>query len=398
MRWILVLLVLLSGCSLIEDNPFKPDNPSPDVVPGQVDAVLAPPPGVNRIDVDALESFLTQLGFDLEAFFDLASDTGPCSGSLAVIDIGGVSLGAAIQLLEGLEEAGIAVPLGLDGRSAYSGGQTDYLSAINADAAFDLGLGGNGVTIAVLDSGVSDTGELEGRLLAGYNAIDDNDDTGDSDLHGTPVAVLAAGTTLGVARQASVLPVKVCEDGVCVSSDIIRGMCWAIDNAPDGPDALVMNLSLGGDSPSEIIRSVLSAAIGRGVVVAASGGNEGANGEPHYPAAHNLGGLMGVTSVEQDATGAWSSPSFSTPGDYIDIAAPGVDLTLPGVADNLSGTSFSTPLVSGTMAVLRGADAGLSPTEIQTCIEEGAQSLPESPDAVGAGLLDVAGALSACGL
>lgn len=401
MRWILVLLILLTGCSLLEDLPYGPDNPkpSPGVVTGQVDAVLAPPPGASRIDVSELRSFLDDIGLRLEAFTELVSNIGPCSGSLAVIDINDVPLGAAIRLLEGLEEAGIAIPLGLDGRSSYSGGQTDYLSAINAEAAFEGGFGGEGVTVAVLDSGVSETAELSGRLLPGYNAIDENSDTQDDDLHGTPVAVLAAGSESGVAREASVLPVKVCEGGVCYSSDIIRGMCWAVDNAPDGPDALVMNLSLGGEAPSEIIESILDAAIDSGVVVAAAGGNDEERGaSSHYPAAHNFSGLMAVASVEQDEAGGWVPTDFSTRGNYIDIAAPGVGFDLPGVASDLSGTSYSTPLVSGTMAVLRGANPNLSPAMIQGCIEAGAQDLSDSSDAVGEGLLDVAGALEACGL
>ena len=398
MRWILVLLFLLSGCSFL-DIPDDGPTPGENIVPGEVVAVLAPPPGANNIDVDALESFLNSIGFSLEAFSQLAGNTGPCSGSLAVIDIRGVPLGAALTLLEGLEAAGVATPLGTDPASSYSGRQIDYLSAINANAASERGLGGEGVTIAVLDSGVSETEELGARLLAGYNAIDDNTNVQDNELHGTPVAVLAAGSTLGVANEASVLPVKVCEGGECFSSDVIKGMCWAIDNAPDGPASLVMNLSLGGDTPSEIIEAILDAAIDRGVVVAAAGGNdEEAGALPHYPAANNLSGLMATASVEQDETGAWVPTDFSTRGNYIDIAAPGVGFSLPGVAEDIAGTSYSTPLISGTMAVLRDANPDLSPAQIQGCIEAGAQDLSDSSDAVGAGLLDVAGALEACGL
>ena len=350
-------------------------------------------------------------------------DIGPCSGELALIDVNGLPLGQALKELEGLEAEGIAVILGLDGRSAHAGGQIeipDYLSAIRAEVAFQSGLGGEGVTIAVLDSGVTDNDEfpeLQGRLLEGYNAFDGSTDTSDNDTHGTPIAFLAAGSTFGVAQEASVLPVKVCDDNTCFSSDVVKGMCWALDNAPNGPEQLVMNLSLGGDNPTEIIEALLSAAIDEGVAVAASGGNEGNGGPARYPAAHNLDGLMAVGSVEQNDNGDWTPSIFSTWGTrsnmYINIAAPRIDLdsdglpvsgNLPPNGENIdvgrtTGTSFSTPLVTGTMAVLRGADANLSPQQMQVCIEQGAQKLPDPPNnvlAVGAGLLDVEGALNAC--
>ena len=401
MRWILtlLLLVLLSGCSLIENLPKPGGDPGENIVPGEVVTVLAPPPGLDAIDVDELESFLNQIGFNLEAFTGLAGNAGPCSGTLAVININDVPLGVALTLLEGLEAAGIATPLGTDPKGSYSSRQVDYLSAINANAAFESDYGGEGTTIAVFDSGVSENDELGARLLEGYNAIDEDANTQDNDLHGTPVAVLAAGSTLGVAREASVLPIKVCEGEECFSSDVIKGMCWAIDNAPDGPDALVMNLSLGGDTPSEIIAEILDVAIERGVVVAAAGGNdEERDPVPHYPAANDLSGLMAVASVEEDEAGEWVPTDFSTRGDYIDIAAPGVGFDLPGIAENIAGTSYSTPLVSGTMAVLRGANPDLSPARIQGCIEAGAKALSDASDAVGEGLLNVAGALEACGL
>ena len=527
-----------------------------DVVPDRVIVILEPLPEQTAIDEDALENFLIQRGFELIEFSSLAGDIGPCSGELGLIDIGDVPLGQALEELEELEEEGIAIPSGIDGQGAHAGGQTDHLSAIRAGAAFELGLGGEGVTIAVLDSGVSEHVELQGRLLSGYNAIADNTDTVDTDPHGTPVAVLAAGNTLGVAPEALVLPVKVCENGVCLASNIIKGGCWALENAPDGPEALVMNLSLGGDNPSEIIEALLGAAIDNGTSVAASGGNQGETGSPrHYPAAHDLGGLVAVAAVAQcasfddlqagsfyevgdaftsgparvsvepfifsngepfgdgavtvegsgggnalfmgnvnldfdfggtlelltlrfgefggnlnleingdfrnlgslfeldgqtvggvavsvsvlpteeglltlggpiesfsiggqeltiddvcagaGATGAWFPADFSTRGDYLDVAAPGVSIAsgIPGPAGGpssdlaiFSGTSFSTPLVAGTMAILREADASLSPAQIQACIEEGAQTLPFSQAEVGAGLLNVAGALEACGL
>ena len=404
-----------------------------DIVPDRVMAVLAPLPMQSEIDEGALVDFLRPLEFTLidqdneedSALSPLEGDIGPCSGELALIDTNGAPLGQALEALEALEAAGIAIPLGTDGVSVHAGGQIelpDYLEAVRADAAFERGLGGDGVTIAVLDSGVTDNREeLVGRLLDGYNAIADDTDTQDNDVHGTPIAFLAAGSTFGVAQEALVLPVKVCEGGDCLSSDVVKGMCWALSNAPDGPEQLVMNLSLGGDTPSEIIASLLSAAIERGVAVAASGGNAGNGGPARYPAAQDLDGLMAVASVEQDfsledqeAFFEWVPSDFSTWGEYIDIAAPRIDIFdgIPFLGDERidgdnvvvgrnTGTSFSTPLVAGTMAVLKGADSSLTPAEIQTCIEQGAQKLPDPPnppEAVGAGLLDVAGALEACGL
>ena len=172
---------------------------------------------------------------------------------------------------------------------------------------------GSGTLIAVLDTGVGNgpVTELGARLRSdlAYDFVnqddiaeDDFDQAADGTIegHGTPIAVLAAGSASGVAPNAEILPIKTCDkDGKCLSSDVILGVCYAITEAQAEDKSLVINLSLGGDTPVDALEAVLDYALSQNVLVAAAAGNEGEFGSPiHYPAAHDLPGLVAVGALE----------------------------------------------------------------------------------------------------
>ena len=333
----------------------------------------------------------------------------PCAGELALLDFGGAPLAEA---LEALEEVDPDLPI--DGDSTGSGSQTpiDYLEAVNAYQAFETELTGAETTVAVLDTGVNEVEELSGRLLVGlgYDFVNADFDATDDDyvdpltgtrLHGTPIAVLAAGEQSGVAPQAEILPIKVCdEEGNCKASQVVLGVCHALVYAPQGPENLVLNMSLGGPVQVDILGILLDFAINRlGTLVAASAGNEGeaAQQVSHYPASFPIEGLVAVGALELEEEGgdwqAWVETQIrgTSWGDYVDLSAPGKDLL-----GGYTGTSFSTPLVAGTMALMREADRSAPPAQVEGCLTSTAQSPPTPSLAVGAGMLDVAAALQAC--
>jgi subtilisin len=283
-----------------------------EVVPGKLTLLL-------KTDVTeaVLRERLAKLGFELERIRDLGGTDGPCASDLADIDVGGKPLG---QALEELEKEGIA--LHTDGRSGYKASAVDHLSAISATIARNNGYTGAGSFIAILDTGVSPHTELTGRLILPFNAItgseliadvvDGFDDANVPTIpvekrqegvegHGTPIAILAAGSTSGVAPEAQVMPVKTCDDnGVCFSNDVIVGVCYALTAAQkNGSESLILNLSFGGDTPVAALEAILKYALEKGVQVAAAAGNDGERGSPvHYPAAFDLLGLVAVGALE----------------------------------------------------------------------------------------------------
>jgi subtilisin len=341
-----------------------------DVKPNTVIAMFKP--GVQALDVI---NPLALHGFTLKAFHPLTlpplkpqlSDSA-CAGALGEIDVGGTPLGQALEELEGED-----IVRGVDPQSAWGIVAANHLEAVNAPLAHRNHFRGEGTAIAVLDTGVSAHPELGNRLLTrlGFDFVKDEREAGDDFLngHGTPVAILAAGTSLGVAPAAQILPIDVCDSrGQCLASDVIQGVCHALNNAPNGMGNLILNLSLGGDTPVDEMKAILEYAVGQGTLIAAAAGNQGSdNGGKqllwheklkHYPAAFDLSGLVAVGALDFKIEKGWSAANFTSEGTYVDIAAPGVELrsSAPdGTNKTYSGTSFATPLVAGGLALWRQA-------------------------------------------
>lgn len=220
---------------------------------------------------------------------------------------------------------------------------------------------GEGVTVAVIDTGVDDRNpQLAGAVDArrGRDFIGaEGDGTFDPVGHGTKVAgIIAArpakGTGfVGIAPGARILPIRQNDDR---NRGRARTMALAIRHAVDRK-ARVINVSQDTTKPlepdSELARAVRYA-VERDVVVVASAGNGGADGRSRntYPAA--LPGVLAVAASDRNNERA----PFSQPGGFVGVAAPGVDMvsTVPvrgQCADD--GTSFSAPYVAGVAALIR---------------------------------------------
>lgn len=382
----------------------------------------------------------------------LGGASGPCEGRLARVARDPAQLTTPLAvgaLLERLEEAGgervvdVDGTLGIDPITGYDAdpgllaSPSPDTKPINARSVVKVRPGSNytgaGITIAVVDTGVKN---LSGLTLRSGGADFVSPDAPDPLLdeytrggvvvgHGTAAAVLAAHATYGIAPGAGVLPIKSCDkDGKCRLEAVIRGICHAVAYAEKNPqERLVLNLSLGSDTPSEIVYIILKDALMKrgvkGISVVAAAGNDWAIRSTkrgvlhHFPASFGgnrglsvrrepgrsmtvLKGLFSVGAVG-DYSGTLRVSGFSGQGDFVDLVAPGervLSLSPAGSLGEYTGTSFAAPVVSGAVAVIRQA-TGLVPltpealelTFLANYTDPATLGAPE--EAQGRGLLDL---------
>ncbi|MFN2309802.1 MAG: S8 family serine peptidase [Gammaproteobacteria bacterium] len=246
-----------------------------------------------------------------------------------------------------------------------------HLPKIGTPIAWDS-VSGDGITIAILDTGVDPSHyDLAAKLLPGYNAADGGTDWSDINGHGTAVAGTAAAIANNGAGVASVawgsplLPVRVTNssDGYAYFSDIARGVTWAADNG-----ARVANISYGA-TPSSSISSAARYMKNKGGLVVVSAGNSGTDlGYADNP------DLISVSATNSsDAITNWSSY-----GNFIDVAAPGANIVTTkngGGTGGWNGTSFSSPVTAGVLALIMSANPHLSPAEIEDILKTSATDL-----------------------
>ncbi|MFP5372060.1 MAG: S8 family peptidase, partial [Actinomycetes bacterium] len=249
---------------------------------------------------------------------------------------------------------------------------------------------GAGQIVAVLDSAaVLDHPDLAGAAVPGTDTAGGISDP----FHGTAVAgVIAARANNGIggaglAPDAQVMPIRVCNDSGCTSSAIAKGILWAADHGAD-----VIDMSLGGVGYSDVIAAAIRYALDKNISLVASAGNSGSSGNPViYPAANS--GVIAVSATDP----AGAPAPCAQHGWQVDIATVGQDVLVPvpgGSYGDASGTSFSGPAVAAAVALLRSSHPGISTTAVQAALQAGVES--SSWDrAWGAGRLDVPAALAA---
>lgn len=234
-------------------------------------------------------------------------------------------------------------------------GSTQWnISATNVQSAWAEGYTGQGVKVAVLDTGISNHMEL--NISGGVSTVDYTRSWNDDNGHGTHVAGIIGsqpGITsingidiTGVAPAVNLYAVKVLSNiGFGNLLDILEGIDWAIANDMD-----IINMSFTSATYSQILEQMINNAYQKGILIVAASGNDGLNSTVRYPARFN--NVLAISSVDNSLT----ISNFSSIGDEIDFAAPGDDiLSTYNQGDYVyeSGTSQATPHVSGILALLK---------------------------------------------
>jgi serine protease len=315
--------------------------------------------------------------------------------------------------------------------------------------AWDMGARGNGVVVAVLDTGATHHADLVANLLPGYDFITDayvsrrptdervpggwdlGDWTVDGDCgggasarnsswHGTHVSGTIAEVAdngiggAGVAPLAKLVPVRVLGRCGGYNSDIADAMVWAaggtVPGVPANPNpAEVISMSLGGGGACpQVFQDAINAAVALGTTVVVAAGNENDDASRHTPAS-----CANVITVA--ATGySGQRASYSNSGANVDLSAPGGagvegtpngyvwstindGATSPGgdTYGGYIGTSMATPHVSGVVALMQSvAPTPLTPAQVEGLLVSSARPFPVAPSKpIGSGILDAASAV-----
>ncbi|MBI2667427.1 S8 family serine peptidase [Candidatus Woesearchaeota archaeon] len=280
---------------------------------------------------------------------------------------------------------------------------------INADYLWNLGYKGDNIKIAILDTGLDKNHEmLQGKVILERDFTNENDPN-DYNGHGTHVAGIATGngSLKGIAPNALIINAKVLDsNGYGQLSSLINAIDYVLDpdNNPETDDgADIISLSLGASysgNPEDLLDAPevlkIKEAINKNVIVVIASGN----------CAQGCGSFTGVTTPgitrEAITVGAVDKQnnyavfsSGDTILDYIkpDLTAPGVNIcsSIPNGISCFSGTSMSTPHVSGAVALILQKNPNLNPFEIKEILERGALDLGEIGKDIkfGSGLVDL---------
>ncbi|AWV08063.1 S8 family serine peptidase [Marilutibacter maris] len=312
---------------------------------------------------------------------------------------------------------------------------------------------GEGVVVAVIDTGIVPHVDLDANILPGYDFIsnsfvsrdgngrdsdptDEGDwnnatecddligqdiDAADSSWHGTHVAgtVAAVGNNnkgvIGGAYKAKVVPVRVLGRCGGFDSDISDAIIWAsggsVPGVPDNPNPVeVINMSLGGGGACPTsYQNAINGAVGRGSTVVAAAGNDNVNVSQATPA--NCANVISVAATNKSGGRA----SYSNYGSLIDVAAPGGDypdcttliVSTGNTGDTTqasgeyykcsAGTSMAAPHVSALVALMQSvAPAPLTPAQVESTLKSTARALPGScSGGCGAGIINARAAVDA---
>lgn len=304
------------------------------------------------------------------------------------------------------------------GEQVFVSAASYLVDRLGLDEAWTLSRG-EGVTVAVVDSGVeAGNAHLAGALVPGASTFGDGSAAADDDLfgHGTAVAGLIAARQIdgsgvvGVAPEALIMPVRAFqaapEDGQSSrdlaapsAASVASGIRWAADHG-----AQIINVSLSDDQSADLYADAVSYAHDRGSLVIASAGNRNtadsnsADPEHFYPG--ELDGALAVAGVLQDGT--WSADS-SYAGAHVDIAAPGQAMPSAYISGgdcvfngDSASSSYATAVVSGAAALVAARYPDESPDEWAFRLTQSAMrvSPAERSDTVGWGEVRPAAALA----
>ena len=223
---------------------------------------------------------------------------------------------------------------------------------------------GAGVRVYVLDTGVQgNLAGFEGRVATGFDAIakfkEPSQSNRDCNGHGTAVAGVVASATYGVAKKATIVPVRVadCKGGVSPAS-IVKGIDWIVKNHPrNTPGVANFSVSVG---TSTAVNSAIVKLYNAGIVPVVAAGNQNMDACRLSPASSGMALVVGSINMNDQRT------NTSNFGECVSIFAPGGLITTEGtngLPSTRSGTSFSAPHVAGAIALYLSNKSGVGPAE-----------------------------------
>jgi subtilisin family serine protease len=235
------------------------------------------------------------------------------------------------------------------------------------DGNYNYNATGSGVRAYIIDTGIRATHtQIAGRVISGFTAINDGLGSSDGNGHGTHVSGTVGGTTYGVAKNVTLVAVRVLDSsGNGTNSGVIAGVDFVTSNHVAGQPA-VANMSLGGGISSALDTAVTNS-INDGVTYAIAAGNESVDACTTSPARVASAITVGSTTTSD------ARSSFSNFGTCLDIFAPGSGITSSWntsdtATNTISGTSMATPHVAGVAALFLETNPTASPATVAAAI------------------------------
>jgi len=290
-------------------------------------------------------------------------------------------------------------------------------STMEATFPHNLGYEGEGITVAVIDTGVAAHNDLtkpRNRIVAFLDLVNGKESPYDDNGHGTHVAGIIAGNGYssngkyaGVAPKANIVGIKALDAfGGGSTSDIISGLSYIVENK-DRLNIDILNLSLGTPPTNNPAKDPLVRAVEKcveaGIIVVTAAGNNGPNEKTILsPGISNSVITVGAVNdnrtikIDDDTIAPFSSRGPTPQGlQKPDLVAPGVNIrSLSNIKldsyQSLSGTSMATPLISGSVALLLNKDKKKTPSQVKSQLIKNCIKLNDANVASqGAGMLDL---------
>ncbi|MFJ9978626.1 S8 family peptidase [Streptomyces cyaneofuscatus] len=234
--------------------------------------------------------------------------------------------------------------------------------ALPLDDTFTTTATGDGVKVYVVDTGIeAGHAEFGSRVVKGYDAVGDGRDGQDCNGHGTHVAGTVGGSVSGVAKDASLVGVRVLNcQGRGTWAGIIAGFDWVAKDAAGSSTPAVLNASLGG-ARSRAVDAAVEAVADAGVLPVVAAGNEDQDACDVSPAAADGVVTVGASDRQDRET------AFSNWGSCVSLYAPGADIVsakLGGGTVSLNGTSMASPHVAGVAALYKQDNPSATPAAV----------------------------------
>lgn len=265
---------------------------------------------------------------------------------------------------------------------------------------------GKGVTIAFLDTGICKTSDFDNRILCFKDIVNNKSKSYDDNGHGVHISGIACGSGKssfgkykGIAPNANIVMIKTLDnEGSGNGSDVLAGIQWIYDNHKKY-NIRIVNMSIGTteSGKSDPLVAAVEKLWDNGIVVVTAAGNNGP--EPYTISSPGTSKKVITVGSSDDSENKTLKKNYSSRGPTReciikpDILAPGSNITScmcdDGQYKSLSGTSMSTPIVSGAIALLLEKNPDLTPDDVKYMLKLSADNLNQPSNRQGWGLLNI---------